>query len=525
MRVVPRDGSPLLAGIDVGTTNIKAVIYDRDGRPVSRATTRTITHYPRAHWAFYRPAELWELTIQVLRQAIGPLDHPERIASIAVTSMGEAGVPLDGRGEPTYDAIAWFDTRTKPQVDWLDRTIGKDALFSSTGLSLQPIFGLCKLLWLKQNEPDAHSRTVRWLNIADYIAFRLSGVAATDYSLASRTLALDLRRLRWDDAILRTARIDPDVLAPLVPSGSPLGRITPDAACATGLPVSTIVAAGGHDHVCGALATGVIDPGVMLNSLGTAEAEFLPLRAPISDPMLGRQGFTQGAHVVPGGYYVFAGQYTSGASMNWVRDLVDPAGDYAELIAEAATAPAGSLGACFLPHLRLANPPNDDPRSRAAFIGLTADVGRKELTRAVLEGMAFESRNSLESLLAFDGTQAPRQIIAIGGSTQNALLMQIKASVIGQALSVAAVEEATTHGAAILGGIGAGVYEDAATALLSLARRHSTVDPVESWVSLYDRIFHEVYQPLYTTLRSLNHAIHRLQQTDEPREAAEVATD
>lgn len=516
MSSVPGDRSPLLVGIDVGTTNIKAVIYDQGGRTVSRATTRTITHYPRAHWAYYRPTELWDQTTQVLREAIAPIEQPGRIASVAVTSMGEAGVPLDPRGHPTYDAIAWFDTRTRPQVEWLDRAIGKDALFATTGLSLQPIFGLCKMLWLAQNEPDAWARTSRWLNIADYIAFRLSGVMATDHSLASRTLALDLRRLRWDDAILRSAGIDPDVLAPLVTSGGRLGRVTPDAARDTGLPASTIVAAGGHDHVCGALATGVIDPGVMLNSLGTAEAEFLPLVEPIFDPGMGRQGYTQGAHVAPGRYYVFAGQYTSGASMGWIRDIIDPAGDYAALIADAAAAPPGSLGACFLPHLRLANPPNDDPRSRAAFVGLTADVGRGEMTRAVMEGMAFESRASLEGLLAFDGVRAPRQIIAIGGSTKNALLMRIKASVLGQPLSVAAVDEATTHGAAILGGIGAGVYADATAALRDLAREHATVAPVEAWTDTYDATFREVYQPLYAVLRPLNHAIHRLQQAAEP---------
>lgn len=514
------DSSPLLAGIDVGTTNIKVVIYDPRGTVVSHATARTPTHYPRAHWAYYRPGELWELTRQAIQRALAPIERPERVASIAVTSMGEAAVPVDAHGEPTYDAIAWFDTRTQPQVAWLDNVIGKDALFATTGLSLQPIFGLCKLLWLKQNEPEAFARTVRWLNIADYIAFRLCGVPATDHSLASRTLALDLHRLRWDEGIIRDAGIDPALFAPLVPSGTRLGTVTPEARRETGLPETTAVSAGGHDHVCGALATGVIEPGRMLNSLGTAEAEFLPLAQPVSDPALGRQGFTQGAHVVPGRYYVFGGQYTSGGSVNWMVDLIDPEGDYTTLITEASKAPPGSQGACFLPHLRLANPPYDDPRSRAAFVGLTADVRRGDLARSILEGMAFEARNSLDALVAFDGVGAPRQIIVIGGSTQNALLMQIKASVYGQPLHVAEVEEATTHGAAILGGIGAGVYTDAADALRQLPGGHTTVEPVEAWVKPYDAIFRNVYQRLYPALRSLNHAIHDLQAEPRPDQPA-----
>lgn len=508
------DHSPLIVGIDVGTTSIKAVVYEVDGRAVSQASLHTITHYPQPHWAFYRAEELWELTKQVLRQAIAPIVDRERIVSAAVTSMGEAGVPIDIEGNPTFDVIAWFDTRAQPQAVWLDRVVGKDELFAKTGLSLQPIFGLCKLLWLKDRQPHAYSRTVRWLNVADYIAFRLSGVAATDYSLASRTLALDLHRLQWDHDILRAVGILPDILPQLRPSGTSLGPITGSSAEQTFLPPTTSIAVGGHDHVCGALATGVIRPGSMLNSLGTAEAVFIPLERPIADPALGRQGYTQGAHVVPGHYYVFGGQYTSGASISWLRDLVYPDSDYADLMTEAKAAPAGSLGVCFLPHLRLANPPHDDPKARGAFIGLTADVNRGTLSRAVFEGLAFETRNSLESLRGFSEAATPEKILAIGGSTNNRLLMQIKATVLAQPLNIPDIQEATTLGAAILGGIGAGVYKDITTALASMPKRQSTAEPVASWTSKYDAIFQEIYQPLYETLRSTNHAIHRLQATN-----------
>src|SRR5215218_7597719 len=257
---------PLLIGAEVGTTNIKVVAFDRSGRAAVHASTPTPTHYPRPGRAHYDPEELWHVFAATLRKVTG----------------------------------------------WLDRTFGRDHLFGVTGLSLQPIFGLCKLLWLKENEPEAFGRTAAWLNVADYIAFRLAGVAATDYSLASRTLALDLHRLRWAEDLLQEADVSPDLFAPLRPSGSSLGPITSEAAEATRLPESAQVAVGGHDHVCGALATGVTEPGTMLNSLGTAEAIFLPLERPLTDPEVGHQGYTQGAHVA-GQYYVFGGQYTSGA--------------------------------------------------------------------------------------------------------------------------------------------------------------------------------------------------------------------
>ncbi|MGI8911945.1 MAG: FGGY-family carbohydrate kinase [Rubrobacteraceae bacterium] len=500
---------PLLLGADVGTTNIKVVAFDRSGRPLAYARTPTPTHYPGPGRAHYDAEELWRAFAETTRKVTDQMDDPGRIASIAITSMGEAAVPLDADGRPTHYMISWFDGRAQPQAERLAHAIGRDRLFETTGLSLQPIFGLCKLLWLKENEPDAYSRTASWLNVADYVAFRLSGVAATDFSLASRTLALDLHELRWADDLLREIDVSPDLLAPLRPSGTSLGPITPEASEPTGLPESVRVAVGGHDHVCGALATGVTGPGTMLNSLGTAEAIFLPLERPLDDPEVGHQGYTQGAHVA-GQYYVFGGQYTSGASIEWFREALGEGADYSPLIAEAEEAPPGSLGVFFLPHLRLANPPYDDPRSRGAFVGLTTDVGRGALFRAVLEGLAYDSRNSLEGLLAHSGVEGPRKIYAIGGVAQNRLLMSIKATVLDREISIVGVEEATSLGAAILGGVGAGVYEDVPSALKELRYEETPVKPVREQVSLYDACFRQVYRRIYPSLREAHHEIHRL---------------
>jgi xylulokinase len=500
---------PLLVGADVGTTNLKVVAFDRSGQPVAHASTPTPTHYPRPGWAYYDPEELWGSFVMALRRVTDRLDDAGRIASIAVASMGEAAVPLDADGRPTHNIIAWFDGRAQPQAERMDRTFGRDHLFGVTGLSLQPIFGLCKLLWLKENEPEAFGRTVSWLNVADYIAFRLSGALATDYSLASRTLALDLHRLRWAEELLQEVDISPNLFAPLRPGGSSLGPVTSEAAETTGLPRSAQVAVGGHDHVCGALATGVAEPGTMLNSLGTAEAIFLPLAYPLTDPEVGHQGYTQGAHVA-GQYYVFGGQYTSGASVEWFRDALGAGADYETLISEGEKVPPGSLGVFFLPHLRLASPPYDDPTSRGAFVGLSTDVTRGTLFRAVLEGLAFESRNSLEPLLAHSRVEKLRAIYAIGGGTQDRLLMRIKATVLDRTITVIGVEEATSLGAAILGGIGTGVYADVPSALKEMLYAETPVKPVPDQASLYDTLFHQVYRQIYPSLRNVHHTIHRL---------------
>lgn len=502
--------NPLLAGVDVGTTNIKAVIFEPDGRIVAEASAPTLIHYPQPGWAYYNPEEIWQSVARVLRQATGQLADPGRIAGLAVASVGEAGVPLDAHGQPTYDAIAWFDQRTQAQVDWLAETIGRDRLFALTGLSLQPIFGMCKLLWIKQNQADAYSRTVRWLNMADYIAYRLCSVPATDYSLASRTLALNLARLEWDRELVQEMGLSPDLLAPLQASGSPLGPVTAAAAAATGLPATALVSPGGHDHVCGALALGVAQPGRVLNSMGTAEAIFVPLDQPLSDPAMSHQGYTQGAHVVAGHYYVLAGLYTSGACVDWFRELMGAEADHASLIAEAGQVSPGSLGVSFLPHLRLANPPYDDPQGRGAFIGLSTDAKRGVLFRAILEGLAYEARHSLEALLAYPGVAPLQNLYLIGGSTRNQLLVQLKATIFNQTVIVSEVTETTSLGAAVLGGLGAGVYPDLGTALATLRYKQVTVEPDAGLAPRYEAYFRQVYQKIYLALRDLHHASYRL---------------
>lgn len=508
----------LLLGLDVGTTSVKAVVYQTDGAAVGVASQPTPTHFPRPGWAYYRPEEIWQTVVDVIRGALTTVSDPAEIAGVAVAAVGEAGVLLDESGQATVDSIAWFDTRTRPQAEWLAERIGKDELFARSGLSLQPIFSLNKILWHREHEPEAWRRSRRWLMLGDYVACRLGGEQATDLSLASRTLMLNLRHKAWDERTLLQAEIDPALVAPLVPGGTALGHVSAEAAAATGLPRTAVVAAGGHDHVCGALAAGVTRPGQMLNSLGTAEALFLPLDEPLTDPKAGREGYTQGAHVVGGRFYAFAGQYTSGASIEWVRDLLGTQDDpvaYEEMVAGAARVPAGSLGVVFLPHLRLAAPPYDDPKSRGALIGLTADVGRDDVTRAVFEGLALESRNTYEPLLSYPQVTAPGSVVAIGGGTRNPLLMQIKASVMNLSHRVVEAEEATALGAALLGGLGAEVYRDVDEAVASMRYGQHQVGPDPEQVETYETIYQEVYRRFYPAVAPLSQTISDLQATTE----------
>lgn len=501
---------PLLLGIDIGTTNIKTILFDPTGATVAQASVRTPTHYPRPNWAYFDPEETWSAVVQGLRRVTGQVDA-SRIAGIAVASYGETGVPLDEHGQPLYEAIAWFDGRTAAQAAWLEEQITQDALFTITGSAVQPIFTLCKLLWLRDHEPAVLARTRRWLNMADYIAYRLCGVPAADLSLASRTLCLDLHRRQWATDLIAAVGIDPAIFAPLHLNGTPLGPVLPEVAQATGLPTTAQVAVGGHDHIVGALALGVTGVGDMLNSIGTAEALFLPVDQPVSDANFGRQGYSQGVNAA-GNYYLLGGLYTSGASIDWFRETCGGGADYAALIAEAADVAAGSLGAFFIPHLRLANSPHVDPHARGAFIGLHTDMKQGTLFRALVEGLAYEVRYSLEPMLRYIKLSKLHKVYIAGGGAYNDLYTCIKASILNHPLTVVSVKESTALGAAVLGGVGAGVYPDLPTALAQLRFAQETIEPVAADATFYDAAYQAVYQHLYQALSPLHQATARLTQ-------------
>jgi len=320
-------------------------------------------------------------------------------------------------------------------------------------------------------------------------------------------MAFDIFQREWDSGLLEAVGVPLSIMAEPVQSGSQVGTVSREASLQTSLPEGTIVGAGGHDHVVGALAAGAINPDRMVDSMGTAEALFFPLERPITDPEFARQGYSQGAHVVPDRYYLFGGVYSSSACIEWIRDVFGHA-SYEELIATASTVPAGSLGAMFLPHLRLSNAPNPDSKSRAAFVGLTSDTGKGELLRAIYEGIAFEARSTIEPALRFAGHDAIPTVIVIGGGSRNEFLLRIKASVLNRPLHVVDLDEATSLGAAMLGGIAAGIYKDHDDATNQVEVHPRTVCPEPADAELYYKLFSDTYNQLYHALKSVNHSIH-----------------
>ena len=503
-----------LLGIDLGSTNTKVAAFSVDGVELAKAVHPTETHYPHPGWAEYDANSLWRSLCALLLELRRALPDDAEPVSIGISGMAEAGVPLDAAGQALYPAISWFDRRTTETLDWWSETVGRERTANTTGQPLNTAAGILRPLWLRQHEPDTFGRMRRWLNLPDFCAFRLCGAAATDHTLASRMMILDIESRRWSASILADIGIDESLLGECVPSGTRLGRVSASASDETGLPASLAVCTGGHDHVCAALALGLVRPGDVLDSMGTAEAILTTLEKPRPSAELANQGIAQGVHAAPDRYYAMSGLHHSGGSVDWVRqtltsmlDRTVPADDtFDRMVALAGEVPAGSDGVHFLPHLRQANPPIHDPHSRGAFVGLTSDAGSGHLARAVMEGIAYECHRLLEYMRT-EFASGAGTFAATGGGTRIEPLVQIKAALAGRPIVVPEVEEATCLGAAILGGIGAGIYSGVEQAHEFVRFNSRTIEPDEDLQRFYKDRYQNVFLSLYESLRDIHLAI------------------
>jgi len=500
-----------LVGLDLGTQSVRALLADLNGRTLACASRPTPTLHPAPGQGEYEPEGLWQCVLAVLREVAASVPEGGRVAGIACASIGESCVLIDAAGAPLANAITWFDRRTEPVGAALFQRVGAERLFRITGAPPDPTFTVCKLLWYRQVMPDTFARARRVLNIAQWIAFRLSGEMAADLALASRTMLLDVHARQWSAEMLELAGLDVALLPPLRPSGTVLGPVRAEVLAETGLPGRPVVGVGGHDHVCGGFAAGAARAGVLLDSLGTAEALFQTVGGALLTEQAASQGFFQGAiGLAQPLYYVGAGINSCGGSIEWARGLVGGGIERERLIAEAAAVAPGSDGTCFLPHLAYSPPPHRDLAARGAFVGLTTGTGRAALFRSVLEGVALEARLVVDAIAALPGVGTPDEIRLIGGSTKNRLLLRIKASVYGRPLTVIDQPEATALGAALLGGIAAGIWPDVQTALADLDQSRHVVEPDVAWTHFYAELFESAYRGLYAALAPTSHTLARM---------------
>jgi xylulokinase len=497
---------PAVIGVDIGTGSIKAVAFDPAGRKLAAASRPTPTRRMPTGGE-YDPDTIFDTALAVLAEvARGLAGRP--VAGIAATSMGESCVLIDAEGRAVAPTIAWFDRRTVQEAAFVENAIGADRVFAVTGAGVEFNFTLVKLLWMRRNWPEAFARARRVLMMADWIAFRLSGVAATDPTLAGRTQYYDNHANAWSEEMLALIDRGIDFPAPVKVGGAALGPVAADVLAATGLAGTPIVGVGGHDHIVGAMACGLYRPGTLIDSMGTAEALILGSTRPVSDFATIRRGYLQ-APVEPGRMYWVGGSvFTSGGAMEWARALTGGA-DQATLIAEAKAVSPGSGGVVFVPHVgNGVSPPNPDPNARGAFLGLTVETTRGALYRSVLEGLAMQSRMILDDMARLPGVTPPTGSPRLtGGGSRNPVFMEIKANVFGRPVTIVDEPESTALGAALLGGVAAGLYADVETAVSGLDRREYTVEPDPAVAARYDALRETVFEPASAALKPVENAL------------------
>ena len=501
-----------LVGIDLGSTNLKAIVYDATGRVAARASRPTQRFNPdpeRPQWAIWKPEQIWGGVAESLREAVSQLDDPTQIRGVAVTGMGMDGVPLDEQGRWLYPFISWHCPRTEPQHKWWLEHVGAERQFAVGGNQIWVFNTVLRILWMMENEPQILARTHKWVLIEDFVNFMLCGALATDYSMASTTLLFDQRRQAWSDELVATSGIRRDLLCDPHPSGTVLGQVHAAAADATGLPAGTPVVLGGHDYLCGALPTGAFRPGVVCDVTGTWEMVVAAIPEPVLTPAVREMGILVDSHVARGMWAVM-GATVAAEQLEWfrreygqserLRAEQEGGVDWDYLMQAAAESPPGAHGCLFLPHMSGSHCPVVDHRSLGAFAGLRNITTKGDMLRAIIEGLDYQFLQVVRGLERGLGVQ-PETIVAIGGAIHNHFWMQNKADVVGKPIEVPEIEEAVVLGAALLAGIGVGVYRDVADAYAQVHRPGRVYEPDLALNARYREWF-AAFESLYPALKA-----------------------
>ena len=483
-------------GIDISTTGAKALIVDQRGDVVAKATTEYPLSTPRPLWSEQDPADWWDGIQGSIKRALADSGISGReVVGVGLTGQMHGLVLLDREGQVLRPAILWNDQRTGPQCAWITERVGAKRLLEWTGNPALTGFTAPKIIWVREHEPEVYAQVAQVLLPKDYIRFKLTGAYATDLAGASGTLLLDVKTRNWSKGILQALDIPSAWLPPCHEGPQITGVISDDGAAATGLRAGVPVVGGGGDQAAQAVGVGVVKAGTVALTLGTSGVVFAPTDSPAIEPEGRLHAF---CHAVPGRWHLMGVMLSAAGALRWYHDMLAPEQSYDAFLEPAKAIPAGCEGLVFLPYLTGERTPYPDPNARGAFVGLTVRHGLAHLTRAVLEGVAFGLRDSLELLRQNSG--AITQVRASGGGAQSALWRQILADVINCELVTVNVTESAAFGAALLAGVGAGIWPDVDTACESVVRITDHVSPRPEQVSRYETVY-QTYHGLYGALK------------------------
>lgn len=490
--------SPVLLGIDLGTSSLKAVLGDASGASLAVASRAYPILAPQPGWAEQDPHTWEQAAIHAVQEVLSRSGiEAERVAGIGITGQMHGLVCVDERGQPLRPAIIWPDQRSTSQVTLVNQVIGHARLFEWTANPVATGFQLVSWLWLREHEPEI-AQAVRWLLLPkDYLRLRWSGDKASEPSDASATSFFNPIQNQWSQPLLEELHIDQALLPTIKPSADVAGTLSAETAQVLGLRPGIPLAFGASDQAAQALGNGIIHPGQASSTIGTGGQWFVALDRPAADPELRLHLF---CHAVPQRWHFLAAILAAGLSLRWLRDNF-LGSDFQSLADAAAKVAPGAEGLYFAPYLVGERTPHMDPRVRGAFVGLSQQHTRGHLTRAVMEGVIYAMREGLELIERVGGKV--ENIVASGGAAQHPLWLQLQADIYNRPIYQTETREAAASGAALLGGLAAGLYPDYETAIRETVHlKPEIIEPNPSDVRIYEAGY-QSFRTLYPILKTL----------------------
>ncbi|MHA1127261.1 MAG: xylulokinase [Candidatus Heimdallarchaeota archaeon] len=498
-----------LLSIDIGTTGGRSIIFNTKGQIIESAYEEYPSFYPTPTSVEQNASDWWIVTKNTISSVLKKSKiNPSDIVSVSVTNQRETIVAVDESGNPLSRAIVWQDRRTIEECDEIKEKIGSEKIYEITGLTVDPYFSAPKILWMKKHWSKAFTDAHKFLLVHDFIQMKLTGEFITDFSNASRTMLFDINTLSWSDHILNKLDIPKEKLPKPIPSGTKIGGLTKQASEELGLPEGLPIVAGGGDQQCAAIGVGVTKKGRVKATTGTGTFLLAYLEESQRDP---KRRVLCSCHAVPGKYVFEASIFTTGSVLRWFRDNFSSAekslaptlnlDTYDLLGMQAENISPGSEGVMVIPHFTGAGAPYWDPNAKGIIFGLSLGHSRKHIIRAIMEATCYEIKTNLQVLKEL-GTDT-KELRITGGASRNSTWNQIEADICKIPVIKGQVEEATALGAAILAGVGAGVYKNIEAAAEEMIVTDEQKEPIKKNSAIYDK-YYAIYNQLYETIKQKN---------------------
>lgn len=487
-----------LLGLDIGTSGVKALLLSEEGKVINTCSDNYPLSTPNSGWAEQMPAEWWYAVVKVINKIIKDSNiKSENIVGISLSGQMHSSVFLDKNMEVIRPAILWSDTRTAKQCEEImSKAGGLKRLIKKVSNPALEGFTAPKILWLKENEPDNYQKVNFVLMPKDFIRYKLTGEVNTEVSDAAGTLLFDVKKKEWSKEFIETLGLKDDILPPVIESIDLGGKISETTARLTPLKEGIPVVAGGADNACGAVGSGIIKKGRIMVSIGSSGVVLAQTDQPYADKK-GRIHLFN--HAKPNSWYMMGVMLSAGISFNWLKDsLFDGHLNYEKLNEKAMDIEIGSEGLIFLPYLYGERTPHRDADARGVFFGISGRHKQGHFIRSVMEGITFGLKDSLR--LIQQQNIKSKEIRVIGGGAKSKIWQQILADIFGYPISLLNIEEGPAFGAAIIAGIGIGVFKSFKEVSDSIIKVEKRVKPNKENVKRYKE-YYEIYKGLYPSLK------------------------